>query len=322
MTLLKYILISFVLLVVLAGAYFWYKLYLPSLSRADLAAYEFETLKLENGMSVNYRVSGNPDGQPVLLVHGGADSLGAWDPWIETLSDFRLIAVDLPGHGLTDPFPDLDYSRPKMAGFLQDFITQMGLKDVILIAHSMGGEYSLQYTIDHQDNVKAIVVIAPGVYRDDVPDTETEAMALKLANSPFLVRLLSKLDLAGGGTEEGQRAFFKEYVGVDPEVAPEAFKRTGELPRYGPNRKTLLMLVKGMYTEPYYEGLDTTTVPMLILWGTEDPVSVYPLAARLQSDAKDAELVTYEGVGHTVMTVVGAKGAEDVLEFLKRRGLD
>lgn len=317
----KRILIAVLLGVVLVGGYFWNKLYLPSLTRAELAAYEYEALTLPNGMRVNYRESGNSEGQPLLMVHGGSDSLGAWEHWSEPLSEYRLIALDLPGHGLTDPFPDLDYARPKMAAFLNDFITQMGLEDIIVMAHSMGGEYSLKYTIDHQDNVKAIVVVAPGVYRDDVPDTDSEAMALNLSKYPFLVGILSKLDLTGGGTEEGARAFFEEYVGVSPEEAPVAFERGGLLGRYEANRKTLLMLVKGMYDEPYYDGLDTIEIPMLIIWGTEDEVSSYSLAARLQSDAGDAELVTHEGVGHTVMTVL-PDGGQDVLEFLTRRGLN
>lgn len=305
----------------LVGAYGWYKLYVPTLTRAELSAYEYETLVLQNGMRVNYRISGNPDGQPILMVHGGSDSLGAWNSWLEPLSDFRLIAIDLPGHGLTDPFADLDYSRPKMTGFLKDFITEMELEDIIIIGHSMGGEYSLQYTIKHQENVRSIVVIAPGVYRDDKPDTEIEGMALKLTKYPFLVGILSKLDFIGGGSEEGHKAFFKEYVGVSPEQAPEDFERGNKLGRYEANRKTMLMLVKGMYIDPYYDGLDTIKIPMLILWGTEDSVASYPLAKRLQSDAQDAELISYEGVGHTVMTVIGKKSSEDVLEFLTRRGL-
>ena len=66
---------------------------------------------LTGGLSVHYRDQGNPDGVPVVLIHGTAASLHTWEPLVEELgSDYRLITLTLPGHGLTGPHPEDDYS--------------------------------------------------------------------------------------------------------------------------------------------------------------------------------------------------------------------
>jgi len=80
-----------------------------SMRRADIP---FDTLEklytspssqfmtLQDGLKVHYRDEGNRDGKPIVLVHGFSASLHTWEPWVEELKgDYRLISLDLPGHG-------------------------------------------------------------------------------------------------------------------------------------------------------------------------------------------------------------------------------
>ena len=77
---------------------------------------------LPGGVRMHYRDDGDPTKPVVMLVHGYGDSFLSWEPWIAKLSpDFRVITIDLPGHGLTrapkgyiptqDAFPGLDLKR-------------------------------------------------------------------------------------------------------------------------------------------------------------------------------------------------------------------
>ncbi len=50
----------------------------------------------------HYRIRGPQNAPVLLLLHGSNASLFTWEPWSKTLSDqFRVVSVDLPGHGLT-----------------------------------------------------------------------------------------------------------------------------------------------------------------------------------------------------------------------------
>ena len=52
------------------------------------------------------RDEGKADAMPLLLIHGSLGSLHMWDGWVAELQDrYRLISVDLPGHGLTGDWP-------------------------------------------------------------------------------------------------------------------------------------------------------------------------------------------------------------------------
>lgn len=287
----------------------------PSLTYQDLSEYAFKTTTLKNGMSVNYKESGDVGSPTLLMVHGGSDSLTGWGEWLDGFPEYRVIAVDLPGHGLTDPMPDRNYSRSKMSEFLEMFIEALELRNITLVGHSMGGEYSLQYTIDNQENVRAIIVLAPGVYRDDIPDTDSESFVLILAKTP-LASLLYEVDLLGG--EEGYKAFYREYVGADPDLYPEDFNRGRRISLYEKNRDTLFKLVLGMYDDPYIRGLNTIKVPMLILWGDQDPVSVPKYAGMLHDDVESSTLIMYEGVGHGIQIMAGKKSVKDARSFMSK----
>ncbi len=59
-------------------------------------------MDLPGGLHVHYRDQGRRDGPVLVLVHGFSASLHAWEPWVQRLSpDYRIVSLDLPGHGLT-----------------------------------------------------------------------------------------------------------------------------------------------------------------------------------------------------------------------------
>ncbi|MEM7117073.1 MAG: alpha/beta hydrolase [Chloroflexota bacterium] len=312
----KITLLIFVTLI-LVGFYIRNKYFDRSLSYAELADYAYETVVLENGMQVNYRIDGNPKGRTLLLIHGGFDSLDGWEDWIPMLAqEFRIVSVDMPGHGLTDPLPDRNYTRYGMAAFIQQFVTALELQDFVIIGHSMGGEYSLQYAIENPERIVGIVIVAAGGYVDDVATVETEQQLLALANSPIAPLFYTY------GTRESTNASFAEYLAIDPDEQPDFFERIYRLSRYEKHRDTALKLVSSMYANPHnLRGLDTISVPTLIMWGDQDTIALPEHAQRFHNDINNSTLLMYEGVAHGLQLETGETGAQDVVEFLKHNDL-
>lgn len=110
-----------------------------------------------NGLSIRYRESGA--GDPLLLVHGIAGFLEEWEPAIEKLSNhFRVIALDLPGHGLSDK-PEIPYTLDCLTGFLKDFITAKKLSKIYLAGHSLGGAVCFNFVLKYPSVVKKLILI-------------------------------------------------------------------------------------------------------------------------------------------------------------------
>ena len=86
----------------------------------------------------------------MVLLHGLASSLHTWDAWVDELaSSFRLVRLDLPGHGLTGPRADGDYRTAAFVETLARFVDEIGLDTFSLAGNSMGGGISWRYALEH-----------------------------------------------------------------------------------------------------------------------------------------------------------------------------
>jgi len=80
---------------------------------------------------VHYQDKGS--GPVLLLLHGTASSSHTWKNWMDLLSnDFRVIAPDLPGFGLTGPRADSKYAVDDMVAFIHDFTEKLGIDSLYL----------------------------------------------------------------------------------------------------------------------------------------------------------------------------------------------
>jgi pimeloyl-ACP methyl ester carboxylesterase len=95
----------------------------------------------------------------MVLVHGAAQDTLSWRFTVPYLSrGFRTIAIDLPGHGKSDRAPQGVVNRIEdYAPFINEFIDEMGLAQVVLVGHSMSGGNVLQASLNRPDQIKAAV---------------------------------------------------------------------------------------------------------------------------------------------------------------------
>lgn len=98
-----------------------------------------QTVVLANRLRLAYVEMGDPDGVPILLLHGFTDSARSWSltaPYLAT--GFRVIAPDLRGHGHSDQ-PEGCYTIPEMANDVRFLIEALDLAPTHVVGHSLGG---------------------------------------------------------------------------------------------------------------------------------------------------------------------------------------
>jgi len=99
-------------------------------------------------------------GEPTLvLVHGWASDTRAWTPQLEEWSKtWRLLVVDLPGHGASDP-PTSPYSMELFADSVAAVLDHAGVGRAVLVGHSNGGTVVTRFAQRHPERTIGLVVI-------------------------------------------------------------------------------------------------------------------------------------------------------------------
>lgn len=111
-------------------------------------------------LQLHYSDWGNEGAPPLILVHGGRDHSRSWDWVAERLRhDYHVIAPDLRGHGDSAWSPDGNYAMEMFVYDLAELIRQLDLNDVIIIAHSLGGNVAIRYTGLFPETVAKLVAI-------------------------------------------------------------------------------------------------------------------------------------------------------------------
>ncbi|HEX5502378.1 MAG TPA: alpha/beta hydrolase [Thermomicrobiales bacterium] len=161
-------------------------------------------------------------GPPLLLVHGAWDNAFVWTPILPALAEHhRVLAVDLPGHGLADPFEYAGVDLLALARtFLRDILDALDLPTVDLVGCSMGGLFSVAFALDAPDRVARLALVgAPlGVTRAVPLPLRVLGLAVLL---PRIGRPLGRRMLANP-TREGTRQLMGQVAVAHPERLADA----------------------------------------------------------------------------------------------------
>jgi pimeloyl-ACP methyl ester carboxylesterase len=85
------------------------------------------------------------------MVPGVQSPLHVWNGWMAALRDeYHVVAVDLPGQGLSDSWPRNDYSIPALDSFITEVTNALGISRFTFAGHSMSGAMAWRYALAHQ----------------------------------------------------------------------------------------------------------------------------------------------------------------------------
>lgn len=106
-------------------------------------------------------------GRAVVLLHGFLGSHHIWENTISELSkSYRVIAIDLPGHGTTDCFGYV-HTMELLAKCVKAVMDSLRLKKYVIIGHSMGGYAGLAFADLYPDNLKGLCLFHSSAYADN-----------------------------------------------------------------------------------------------------------------------------------------------------------
>lgn len=110
-----------------------------------------------DGAKIHYTAAGQGK-EAIVLIHGWTCDHTLWEPQITALSRrYRVLALDLPGHGRSDPAPD--YSMKRFARAAEAVMRQEKIPRALLAGHSMGGAVMLEFARLFPAKVVAIVAV-------------------------------------------------------------------------------------------------------------------------------------------------------------------
>lgn len=288
----------------------------PDIPRATLeakyAAPPSQFAVLPDGARVHYRIRGAADAPTLVLLHGSNASLFTWEPWSKTLSDhFRVISLDLPGHGLTGAVPNHDYSGKGMAMFVAEFADKIGLQKFALGGNSMGGGVAARFAEMYPDRVTALILVdaagMPGKTGDRIP------LAFQLLRMPWLQSVMAHanpkpLAREGLGKAIVRKAVLTEQmIDLYSDMALLEGSRAATFERFNQMNGDF-NFVK--------DHVGTLKLPVLILWGEEDHLIPVTAAHSWNRAIPGSKLIIYPATGHIPMEEVADKSAADVREFL------
>ena len=267
----------------------------------------------EPGLRVHYTDEGNRNGRTLIFVHGFAASVHAWRPWIERLrNDYRLIAIDLPGHGLTEAPANYRASLDMNVEIVGSLADHAGVERFVLAGNSMGGAVSLVFAMKHPERLDGLVLVdaagwpgADGERRGGPPGM------FALLNNPIGRAIIKWFDPRMFATGGLKSAYLDETL-----VTKDLVDRYGELALAPGHRDVLLTQNSRSDALSNTASFTKISVPTLVMSGEQDKLIPVHDSRAIAAAIPSATLVTYPDGGHVPMEQLPDQSARDLQAFL------
>jgi pimeloyl-ACP methyl ester carboxylesterase len=297
---------------VLAGACIYFSE--PSIPRATLEAkYALPPSKfmmLPDGARAHYRDQGPRNAQVLLLIHGSNSSLLTWEPWVKRLSDsFRIVTVDMPGHGLTGVVPNEDYSQEGMVKFTKEFADKIGLSRFAIGGNSMGGAVAAQFAEEFPASVTNLILVDAGGMQTQQGDRVP--LVFRLARVPVLNRLMAHITPRSLVVEGLNDAIVHKEI-----INDKMIDWYWDFARMRGSRTATIERFNLPWTSYVRDHVGTIHMPTLILWGEEDHLIPVESAHAYNKAISGSKLIIYPDTGHLPQEEVADRSATDVRVFL------
>lgn len=305
--------------VVLAGLIGWLLLRGPDIPYEKLEA-KYATkashyADLPGGVRLHYKDEGKADGPLLLLVHGFGDSHFSWEGWVARLGGrYRIITVDLPGHGLTRAPDGYVASADGFADLIDALAAKENLPKFAIAGNSMGGGVAWQVAVRHPDRVDALILADAAGW--PATTLKKPPLAFKLLQYSWGRAFLRSID-----NTPLIRSGLRGEVGNPAVITDPFIARWAELQRAPGHRAILMSIQPGKHSQATKDVLAAIKVPTLVLWGEIDPLIEVAGAHKFAEAIPGTKLIVYPKVGHLPQVEIPQRTADDVAAFLEAAGV-
>lgn len=255
-----------------------------------------------NGGRIHYTDSGK--GIPVVLLHGYLETLEVWDGFAEKMCEcFRIVAVDLPGHGHSDTYGSV-HTMEFMATAVKELLDHLHLTKVFLTGHSLGGYVTLAFLDHFADSLTGYSLFHSQPF-PDTPET--------------IKKRLGEIDMAREGKKEIfipgdiERMFAVSNLIIFSETLTRLKDAASRL-----SGKGITAVLNGMMERPSrVELMEEGRVPCLWILGAMDNyISCETIQKRVNLPA-NARVVVLQNSGHMGFIEEEDLSVKALSEFIK-----
>lgn len=242
----------------------------------------FRYLDLPTRSPACYLEMGRPEAPALVFLHGFGGDLLTWQYCLVAFSSrFRVIALDLPGHGRST----MDVGNGtlgEMVNWTETALTALGIDAAHLVGHSMGGKIAIALALAHPQRARSLSLISPAGLGGPF-DLALLHRFLDCATLDTAIEIAARLVHAGSPTLIGSLA--KSLVGIRPGSPQRAAF------------ETLLGEVATIGEAIADRGVPWARIPcpIQVIWGEADTILPLPHSHRLPPAAPFTAL---PGVGH------------------------
>lgn len=251
-----------------------------------------------DGRRVSYLAVGDSAAGPtILLIHGSGVSARYWVDQLRGLGGaLRVVAIDLPGHGESDPMQQA--SVEAYGGVVANFLDALGTGPVITAGHSLGGAIAIALAVRRPDAVRGLVLLSSCAKfpRVDGPGERFLAYLPGPLRKIVFFSMAKKILFASGTPSGSLSLGMQELRSCRPE--------------------TILKDVQAAKTMDLSEQATRLEVPTLILCGSRDRLTPPALAERLNELIPGSRLRIIDGPGHMLLLEVPERVNQEILNFV------
>jgi pimeloyl-ACP methyl ester carboxylesterase len=248
-----------------------------------------------NGLSVHYKMTGQ--GEPVfVLLHGFGASLYSWNAVMPPLGDLgTVIAYDRPAFGLTErPLTwegESPYSPQAQVDLLLGLLDHFGIEQAILVGNSAGGTVAMNFTLQHPERVKALILVDPAVYGGGGAPSWSRWL-LRTPQMRHLGPLIAR-QIQTRGPELIELAWYDPTRITEETLA--LYKKPLQVENWD---RALWELTVASQESDLANRLDEFTLPVLVITGEADKIVPTEQSIRLAEELPNAQLVVIPQAGH------------------------
>jgi pimeloyl-ACP methyl ester carboxylesterase len=250
-------------------------------------------------------------GPPLLLVHGLG---GCWQWWLENIPtlgrDHRVIAVDLPGFGASEPLPP-PADMCAHSETIHALLDALRVERASICAHSMGGLVAARLAADHPDRLDQLVLACAG-------GITLSPVQLALLRHSF-VAFNAFFSQPGVASAFARRPRLRRLLFARTVVHPDAVS-AALAAQIVPRMKApgFLGAVGAGIRAANDVDMSGIALPTLALWGRRDPILPVTQAEELVDRMPNAQLVVLDDAAHCPMFEQPTAFNTALLDFLAR----